>query len=53
MVEDYEHNGAQVDLILISHVMYYCIENYYDIMKKNDVMVETRRKIDFAASLGG
>ena len=34
IVQDYHHNDTEVDLIFISHVMYYCYDQYFDIVKK-------------------
>ncbi len=33
-VGEYENEGLKADLIFISHVMYYCIDDYYDVIKK-------------------
>ncbi len=33
-VSDYNNDELKADLIVISHVMYYCIDDYYDVIKK-------------------
>ncbi len=34
IVQEYQPGELKADLVFISHVMYYCIDDYYDVIKR-------------------